>query len=104
VHDFAIVLMLGLALFKLVDLIEDYVPALTKFHALVSTAIAVAGMWFMDYSLFRSYDIGLREDWMGTVLTGLMVVGMTSVWRAAFHWFGTSEGDEPEVRHHLKAA
>jgi hypothetical protein len=28
-----------------------------------------------------------------------MMAGTTSMWRAAFHWLGTSEGDEPEIRH-----
>ena len=28
-----------------------------------------------------------------------MMAGTTSIWRAAFHWLGTSEGEEPEVRH-----
>ena len=36
---------------------------------------------------------------MGTLFTGVIVAGLTSVWRALFHWLGTSEGEEPAVCH-----
>lgn len=103
-HDFVIVILLGLALFKVVDLLEDVVPALTKFHALVTLVVAVAGAVALDYSIFSSYGIDLRTDDMGVWMTGLMIAGSTSAWRAIFHWLGSSEGEEPEVRHHLRSA
>jgi hypothetical protein len=104
-HDFAITVLLGLALFKIVDVVEDLVPGLTKFHTMVTMVLAVAGVIAIDYSLFDAYGIALRESWMGMWATGFVVAGTTSVWRAAFHWLGTSEGDEPEVRHtHLRSA
>jgi hypothetical protein len=102
-YDFAITILLGLALFKIVDVLEDLVPDLTKVHSLVTVALAVGGAFALDYSLFRGFGIGLREEWMGVLATGLMVAGSTSIWRASFRWMGSSEGEEPEVRH-LKAA
>ena len=98
-HDFAITVLLGLALFKIVDLLEDLVPGLTKFHALATLVLAVAGTMALDYSIFESYGIGIRDADMGVWVTGLIVAGTTSAWRAMFHWLGSSEGDEPEVRH-----
>lgn len=98
-HDFVITIFLGLAVFKIVDVLEDLAPDLTKFHSLLTVIFAVGGMFALDYSLFAGYDIGLREAWMGTAVTGLMVAGSTSIWRAAFRWLGSSEGEEPEVRH-----
>ena len=98
-YDFAITILLGLALFKVVDLLETYVPALTRFHLLATFVLAVAGAVALDYSLFDRWGVELREEWMGAWATGLMVAGATSMWRAAFHWLGTSEGEEPEVRH-----
>ena len=105
-YDFAITILMGLALFKIVDLLEELVPGMTRFHTLMTLVLAVAGMVALDYSLFRNWDIGLRDADMGVWLTGLVIAGTTSVWRAAFHWFGTSEGEEPEVRHagHLRSA
>ena len=98
-YDFAVIALLGLALFKLVDVLEDLAPQLTKFHSLLGVVIAVAAAFAVDYSVFAQYGIAVREEWMGIFATGLMVAGTTSAWRAAFHWLGSSEGDEPEVRH-----
>ncbi len=98
-YHFAVIVLLGLALFKLVDLIEDFVPAVTRFHALMTLGLAVVGAWYLDYSLFGGFGITLRNAWMGPVATGLIIGGTTSMWRAAFHWLGSSEGEEPEVRH-----
>lgn len=98
-YDFAITILLGLALFKVVDAVEDLVPDLTKFHSLVTVAFAVGGAYAIDYSLFRGFGVGLREEWMGVLATGLMIAGSTSIWRGMFRWLGSSEGEEPTVRH-----
>jgi hypothetical protein len=98
-HDFLITILLGLALFKIVDVLEGLVPGLTKVHTLATMVLAVAGTVFMQYSLFSGYHVGLRYTWMGMWATGFIVAGTTSVWRAMFRWLGSSEGEEPEVRH-----
>ena len=98
-YTFAVTVLLGLALFKIVDVVEDLAPGLARMHGLLTLAVAVAGAFALDYSLFEGWAVALREDWMGTLLTGLVIAGTTSVWRAAFHWLGSSEGEEPEVRH-----
>ena len=98
-YTFAVILLLGLALFKIVDVLEDLVPDATKLHGLLTVGFAVLGAFAIDYSMFDGFGVALREDWMGTFLTGVAVAGTTSVWRAAFHWLGSSEGEEPEVRH-----
>lgn len=105
-HDLIITVLLGLALFKIVDLLEEVVPGLTRFHTLVTMVLAIAGSMLLDYSVFTGYEIDLREAWMGTAVTGLAIAGTTSVWRALFHWMGTDEGDAPEQRHqrHLRSA
>lgn len=98
-YDFAIVILMGLALFKVVDLVEEFVPSLTKFHLLLTLVLAVAGAMVLDYSVFSNWAVDIRSSDFGTIVTGLMIAGTTSMWRAAFHWLGSSEGEEPEVRH-----
>ena len=98
-YDFAIIILMGLAVFKVVDLLEDFVPQLASFHLLATLALAIAGAVVLDYSVFDRYGVELRSDELGTWMTGLMMAGTTSVWRALFHRFGTSEGEDPEVRH-----
>lgn len=98
-YTFAVTLLLGLALFKMVDVIEDLIPDLTKLHSAVTLGLAVATAFAIDFSLFDGFGVVLRKDWMGTLLTGAIIAGATSVWRSAFHWLGSAEGEEPEVRH-----
>ena len=98
-YDFAIIILMGLAIFKVVDLLEDFVPQLTSFHLLTTLVLGVAGAVALDYSVFARYGVDLRTADMGVWMTGLIMAGTTSIWRAAFHWLGTSEGEEPEVRH-----
>lgn len=100
-YHFAAIALLGLALFKLVDVLEDLVPTITKYHSVFTFLAAVGGAFALDYRLFDGYGIGFREEWMSTLATGLVIGGMTSVWRAVFHWLGSSEGDAPEARHPL---
>lgn len=98
-YDFAIIVLMGLALFKVVDLVEGFVPQLTRFHLLLTVLLAIAGAVALDYSVFANWGVDIRSAEFGTWMTGLMVAGSTSIWRATFHWLGSSEGEEPEVRH-----
>ena len=98
-YTFAVVVLLGLALFKVVDLFEDLLPALTRYHTILTLVLALAGTVGMDYSMFSAFHVDLRSSWMGAWVTGLVIAGTTSAWRAAFHWLGSSEGEEPELRH-----
>jgi hypothetical protein len=98
-YTFAATLLLGLALFKMVDVLEELVPDLTKLHGAVTLGLAIATAFVIDFSLFEGFEVALREDWMGTLFTGAAIAGATTVWRSAFHWVGSSGGEEPDVRH-----
>jgi hypothetical protein len=98
-HDFLVVVLLGLALWKVVDLVEDLVPGLARFHNLMTIVVGVAAAVAIDYSMFRGFHVTLRASWMGPWATGFAIAGTTSAWRALFRWLGSNEGDAPEVRH-----
>ena len=98
-YTIAVLALLGLALFKLVDVIEDFVPGLTRVHTLMTVVLGIAGAVGFDYSMTEGFKTLFREEWMGTWTTGLVIAGTTSTWRALFHWLGSNEGDAPEVRH-----
>ena len=53
-------------------------------------------VWF-DYSMTNGLKTAFRYEWMGTWATGFVIAGATTLWRALFHWFGSNEGDAPEV-------
>jgi len=98
-YHFAVVALLGLAVLKLADLIEDYVPALAKVNALLTFALAVGACLALDYSMFKGFDISVPETWMGPWFTGFMVGGFATVWRVFFGYLGSSEGKSAEERH-----
>src|SRR5437660_575854 len=97
-YAFTIVILMGLAVWKVVDLLEDLLPV-ARLHNLVTIAIGVAAAVALNYSMFSGFHVVLRETWMGMWATGFVIAGTTSAWRALFHWFGSNEGEAPEVRH-----
>ena len=90
-YDFAVVALLGLALVKVVDLVLEYVPSLGRIATLLTVALGVGATVALDYSVFRGFDIAIRESWMGIWATGFAVAGMTSVWRTVLAWFGATQ-------------
>jgi hypothetical protein len=83
-YDFAIVALLALATLKLVDFLSDAVPQLRNMRSLLTFVLAVGGAVLLDYSVFRGFGIEIRNDTVGTWITGLVVAGMTVPWRALF--------------------
>ena len=71
-YEFAIVVLLGIGLFKLVDMINEYVD-LTKVHTILTIMLGIAVAWAVDFSLFAQWGIGVRSDVMGYIGTGLMI-------------------------------
>jgi hypothetical protein len=83
-YDFAIVALLALATLKLVDFLTDAVPQLRNMRSLATFVVAVAGTVLIDYSLFRGFGVTIRNDTVGTWVTGFVIAGMTVPWRALF--------------------
>ena len=83
-YDFAIVALLALATLKLVDFLTDAVPQLRNLQTLATLVIGVGAAVLLDYSVFRGFGIAIRNDTVGTWVTGFVVAGMTVPWRALF--------------------
>jgi hypothetical protein len=83
-YDFAVVALLALAALKLVDFLTDAVAQLRPLRSLLTFVVAVGGAVLLDYSVFRGWGVGIRNDTMGTWITGFMIAGMTVPWRALF--------------------
>ncbi len=71
-YEFAIVVLLGIGSFKLVDMLSEYVD-LTKVHTLLTIAVGVLVAWAVDFSLFAQWGIPVRSETLGYVGTGLMI-------------------------------
>ena len=76
-YHFAVVALLGLAVLKVADLLEDFVPGLARMNALLTYVLAVAAAVALDYSVFRGFHIPVRDAWMGSWFTGF-IIGLLS--------------------------
>ena len=83
-YAFAIVALLALATVKLVDFLTDAVPSIRAMKSLLTFVLGIGSVLLLDYSLFDSFHIVVRNHNTGTWMTGLMVAGMTVPWRALF--------------------
>ena len=72
-YHFAVVALLALAVLKVADLLEDFVPGLARVNALLTYVLAVAAAVALDYSLFKGFHIPVRDAWMGSWFTGFIV-------------------------------
>ena len=87
-YQFAVVALLGLAVLKFVDLLEELVPAAARFRTLVTLTVAVAAVVAIDYSVFAGFGVTLREASAGPWVTGLIVGSVASAWQALLSWLG----------------
>ena len=95
-YDFAVVVMLALAVVKVVDFLADSVGQLTRMRSVLTFLGGLGAVWALDYSLFDRFDIAVRSHASGVWMTGFMVCGATVAWRAMFAYLthDRAEGDE----------
>ncbi len=89
-YEFAVVTLFGLVALKVTDLLVDLVPGLDRIRTLLTFTLAVVVAVALDYSIFRGFGITVREAWMGTVGTGLVIGSLAGAWAALLGWFETT--------------
>ena len=72
VYEFAIVVLLGIGTFKVIDMLNEYVN-LTKVQSILTIALGAVVCWGLEFSLFSHWNVGVRNEFMGYLGTGLMV-------------------------------
>ena len=97
-YHFAVVALLALATLKVVDLLEGLMPAVSRGRSLLTFALAIGVAVALDFSVFAGYDIAVRETWMGTWGTGLIIGSLAAAWQALFVFLG-ARGREVPVEH-----
>ncbi len=98
-YVFAIAALLGLALVKLVDLVEEYVPVISKLHSVFTVAVAIAVTVALNFSMFTEYAIEVRNVDVGTWVTGIMIAGVATVWTALLGYLGAEKSDSKTKSH-----
>lgn len=89
-YEFAVVTLFGLVALKVTDLLVDLMPGLDRIRTLLTFTLAIVVAVALDYSLFTGFGISVREAWMGTVGTGLVIGSLASAWAAVLGWLGTT--------------
>jgi hypothetical protein len=89
-YEFAVVTLFGLVALKVTDLLVELAPGLDRIRTLLTFALAVVVAVALDYSLFRGFGITVREAWMGTVGTGLVIGSLAGAWASVLGWLGTT--------------
>jgi hypothetical protein len=72
VYEFAIVVLLGIGVFKVVDMLNEYVN-LAKVQSLLTIALGAIVAWALGFSLFAQWQIPVRSEALGYLGTGLML-------------------------------
>jgi len=93
-YEFAVVTLFGLVALKVTDLLVDMVPGLDRVRTLLTFTLAVVVAVALDYSIFRGFGITVREAWMGTVGTGLVIASLASAWESLLGWFATTSASD----------
>ena len=98
-YEFAVVALLGLVALKVTDLVAENVKGLDRIRTLVTFAVAVVVAVALDYSVFAGFGVAVREAWMGTIGTGLIIGSLAGVWAGVLGWLGAGTAtDAPSVR------
>ncbi len=99
-YDFALVALMALAVVKVVDVLTDNVEVLQRFRSLLTIALGVGTVLWLDYSLFDGWGIAVDDRDAGLWLTGFMVAGMTVPWRAVFGYLTHDRAASDETLGH----
>ncbi len=97
-YHFAVVTLLGLVALKVIDLLVELVPGIDRLRTLLLFTFAVILATALDYSLLEGFGIPVRDSWMGTGVTGLVIGSLGTAWQAALRWLGVGDGETPESR------
>ena len=71
-YEFAIVVLLGIGTFKLIDMLNEFVD-LTKVQSVLTMALAAVVSWALGFSIFEHWNVAVRSEALGYVGTGLIM-------------------------------
>lgn len=83
-YHFAVIALLALGTLKLVDFLTDNVPGFDNMRSMLTFVGSIGAVLLLDYSLFDGWGVAVDSHDVGVWITGFMVAGGTSAWRAVF--------------------
>jgi hypothetical protein len=86
-YVFAVAALLGLAIMAVAVMAERYLTIVQELFAIVLVGLGIGAAFLADFSVFSLWGIGVRYQWVGTLLTGLALAGIGQVWHVLFGLF-----------------
>jgi len=86
-YQFATVALFGLAVLGVTNLLVEMIPGIARHRTLATFVLALGAVVALDWSMLAGFGIPVREAWMGTWATGLIVGSLASAWQAVLAWF-----------------
>ena len=106
-YEFATIALLGLALYKVMDLVGA-LGHVSRAAAITLTILLGVGLtWLLDYNVYAGWGQAFRKDWMGVVATGFTIAAFTAVWHSVFGFlssYGRGASSETSDTHIRSAA
>ena len=103
VYEFAIVVLLGIGTFKVVDMLNEYVD-LAKVQSLLTIALGALLAWALEFSLFAQWDIAVRSEALSYIGTGLMIAAAGYATPQVFEHVAEILGHRRDDSSHVRAA
>jgi len=96
-YEFTVVALFGLVALKVTDLLVDQFAGMDRIRTLLTFTLGILAAVALDYSLFRGFGITVREAWMGTVGTGLVIGSLAGAWATLLGWLSTTSIGRPST-------
>jgi len=79
-HEFATVVLLGLALSMVIDLVGNLGHVSRAATITLAVLLGIGLTWLLDYNVYAGWSQAFRKGWMGTVATGITIAAVSAVW------------------------
>lgn len=104
-YEFAILAFGGLVTWLAMKFVGEHGRDLNKLGSVALTmALGVGYAYLVNYSLFAAWDIGVRSETIGIVITGFMVAGFSMLWEEATSFFRGHAGKGADESAKLRRA
>ena len=87
-YAFAVMVLLGLGVLAVAKIADRYLSMAAEAWAFVLLGLGVGAAWLVNFNLFATWGLGVRNAAIGVTLTGLAIGGVAYFWRDILDFFG----------------
>ena len=87
-YIFAELVLLGLAVLAVAKVADRFLALAAEAWAFVMIGLGVGAAWLVNFNLFASWGLVVRNSVIGVTLTGLAIGGVAYFWREILDFFG----------------